>query len=79
VEIFLLLRRDNERANRHVPITGFVGCKPEPCPWDEKALSRSERPSETMQRAVEFRKADALAYDRYLILARTETNFAPFE
>ena len=70
--VFVVLKKDSE--HRYVLITGFVGAKPEPEPWDEKAFAHSKKPQEAKSRSIEFWKRHALVYSPDLIVPGSETD-----
>ena len=70
--VFVVLKKDSE--HRYVLITGFVGARPEPEPWDEKAFAHSKKPQEAKLRSIEFWKRHALVYSPELIVPGSETD-----
>ena len=70
--VFVVLKKDSK--HRYVLITGFVGARPEPEPWDEKAFAHSKNPQEAKSRSIEFWKRHALVYSPDLIVPGSETD-----
>jgi len=73
--VFVVLKR--ETSYKYVLITGFVGCKPEPEPWDSKAFERKQNPAMASAQSRAFWAAHALVWDENSIVPGTETTTAP--
>lgn len=73
--VFVVLKR--ETAHKYVLITGFIGGKPEPEPWDSRAFEH--KPNTAMARANSkaFWAGHALVWDEKSIVPGTETTTAP--
>jgi len=66
--VFVVLKRLKE--HRYLIITGFVGTRPEPEPWDETAFTHAVDPNVSRQRSLEFWSKHALIYDETLNTTR---------
>jgi len=66
--VFVVLKRLKE--HRYLIITGFVGTRPEPEPWDETAFRHAVDPNVSRQRSLEFWSKHALIYDETLNTTR---------
>lgn len=64
--VFVVLKR--LKVHRYLIITGFVGTRPEPEPWDETAFRHAVDPNVSRQRSLEFWSKHALIYDETLIV-----------
>ena len=73
--VFVVLKR--ETSYKYVLITGFVGCKPEPEPWDSKAFERKQNPAMARANSKAFWAGHALVWDEKCIVLGTETKTAP--
>ena len=69
--VFVVLKK--ERDHRYLLITGFIGGKPEPEPWDEKAFALSSNPKEARNRSIKFWDNHALVFSHDAIVDGTET------
>lgn len=63
--VFVVLKR--LRRNIFLLVTGFVGHKPEPEPWDEKAFAREANPREARERSRGYWANHALVYNPSII------------
>jgi hypothetical protein len=70
-KVFVVLKR--EREHRYVLMTGFVGGRPQPEPWDEKAFYHSTNPTEAKRLSEEFWANHALIFSAEMTVPRTET------
>ncbi len=68
--VFVVLKR--ERQHRFVLITGFIGRKPTPEPWDARAFSYSKNPTAARRVSENFWNNHALIYDRSEIIPGSE-------
>ncbi len=68
--VFLVLK--NVRPKRYVLITGFVGRRPRPEPWDERAFGFSRNPAEARKLSRAFWAEHALVYKPDQIVPGTE-------
>lgn len=68
--VFVVLKK--VRQHRYLLVTGFVGQRPEPEPWDERAFSFSKDPGGARARSKEFWADHALIYAPELIVPGTE-------
>ena len=73
--VFLVLKR--ESAHKYVLITGFIGCKPEPEPWDSRAFEHKPNPAMASAQSRAFWAGHALVWDEKCIVPGTETTTAP--
>ena len=65
-------------AGEYVLITSFVGCRPEPEPWDRRNFSQQPNPQESERRAREFWYSHALVWGSEETIPGTETNRCPW-
>jgi hypothetical protein len=68
--VFVALKKI--RLHRYLLVTGFVGERPEPEPWDERAFSFSKDPGAARERSKRFWSDHALVYDPDVIVPGTE-------
>lgn len=73
--VTIVLKR--ESGEKYVLITGFVGCKPEPEPWDSRAFDSKPNPAAASARSRAFWARHALVWDGQDIVPGTETTIAP--
>jgi len=73
--VFLVLKR--ESAQKYVLITGFIGGKPEPEPWDSRAFAQKLNPAMASAHSKAFWAEHALVWDEKCIVLGTETKTAP--
>ena len=62
----------------YVLITAFIGCRPEPEPWDRRNFSQQANPAEAEQRAREFWATHALVWGVEEVISGTETKRCPW-
>lgn len=74
-KVFVVLKR--EREHRYVLITGFVGGRPQPEPWDETAFSHASNPTEAKRLSDAFWANHALIFSPEMIVPGTETDVSP--
>jgi|GEM_PF-2081513 len=73
--VTVVLKR--ESGEKYVLITGFVGCKPEPEPWDSRAFESKPNPAAASAQSRAFWAGHALVWDGRDIVPGTETTIAP--
>ncbi|MFZ4776074.1 MAG: hypothetical protein ACOYM3_11950 [Terrimicrobiaceae bacterium] len=70
----VLMRKTDQKF---VLITGFVGCKPEPEPWDSNSFESKPNPATASAQSRAFWAGHALVWDERNIIPGTETTIAP--
>lgn len=68
--VFVVLK--NIRPCRYLLVTGFVGHRPEPEPWDKRAFGFAKNPAVAQERSVKFWTEHALVYDPVMIVPGSE-------
>ena len=65
-------------SGEYVLITAFVGCRPEPEPWDRRNFSQQPNPQEAERRARKFWTSHALIWGCEETVPGTETTRCPW-
>jgi hypothetical protein len=74
----VVILKKAEDIGGYVLITAFVGCRPQPEPWDQKNFSQQSNPREAEKLAREFWSSHALVWGSEETIPGTETNRCPW-
>ena len=73
--VFVVLKKADPQ--KYVLITGFVGQKPEPEPFDRSAFERRPNPAAAKERSIQFWAGHALIWSPECIIQGTERKTSP--
>lgn len=74
--VVVILKADDNGG--YILITAFVGCRPEPEPWDSRNFSQQANPQKAEQLAREFWNSHALVWGCEEVIPNTETTACPW-